>query len=170
MYDLDRERLSRIRNGEQGIAITIYLDVAEEARDQFIEHGFWPVAIFSPEASAQLLDHLNRLPDNEAIIANDDAGFAIAHLIDAGEDRQAWLRDLIESVAIRRPRRDTPDPLAGLAREEYDNNQELRRVFESEGYSYRSGELVRETEPMSANDVVSAVEALYRDHTEGSTT
>ncbi len=160
---IDRERIALIRNGDHGIALTIYLDVPDATRDEWHNTEGWSVGIFDAPACAAIIELLKGLSDDWLVIANDEAGRAMSLLQDAGEDRQAWVAGMLEALLRTRTypeSKRSDDPLDGLALDQEQNRKDWRRMMQERGLVYKDGRSADESPVLSADDAVSAVERL----------
>lgn len=163
---IDRERIARIRNGEQGIGIVVYLDIPPDMVDDWLENEGWDVAILDRVSSIDIVNYLNHMEGRRALVANDDAGKALSWLLMAGEDRQAWVATLMEGLFRLKPESGKPDPVKGLALDTEQNRNEMRRLFEEYDFVYREGRVIKDPDSLSPTDAVGAVEQLLSERNE----
>jgi hypothetical protein len=100
--------LREVREGERGMAIALYLDISNEQYIAFGEPGTIVAALDSSASRMVMAAVLD-----QGIRFDDDAARAISMLLTAGIDRQAFLADMLEVVAMQS--RMGNDPMAGYA-------------------------------------------------------
>jgi hypothetical protein len=107
------KHIAALRNGEQGLSITLYLDVTPELCEEFHTREAWDVAVLGRSLAEALLSIINASDDIVPLFPRDEAARAIGLFLGCGADRQAWAVPMIEGLYNTRRGLDVPDAMAG---------------------------------------------------------